>query len=98
MTFEEFTARGREIRTLSPNLHRMLAQLYVDGGVLQQIVKVILEHQDDIKTTLANTQMVDENAVRVCTGLQGQVLGISGILQLIHELLTQPEGENNVVE
>jgi hypothetical protein len=98
MTFEDFLRRAREVQKLDPTLHKQMASLYVDGGTLQQVVRAVLDLREDIQTRLSNTYMVDDSAVKVCIGLQGQVLGINNVLGLIHELMRQPEEETDEIK
>ena len=98
VTFEEFVARAYEVQKLDPTLHKQMAHLYVDRGTLQQVVRAILDFRTEMQQNLANTYMVDDNAVKTCIGLQGQVLGINNVLGLIHELMRQPEEETNEIK
>lgn len=98
MTFEDFLRRAREVQKLDPTLYKQMASLYVDGGTLQQVVRAVLDLREDIQTRLSNTYMVDDSTVKICIGLQGQVLGINNVLGLIHGLMRQPEEETDEIK
>ena len=87
LSTEEFIARAREIRELDQDLGKQLRSLYVDGGTLQQLVRAILDQRSDLQESLAKNLMVTEEAIRIAIGIQGQVLGMDTVLDLILNLM-----------
>lgn len=99
MDWDEFLARAKEVTETDKDLWKQLRALYTDRGTLQQLVRAILDMEEDLKEGLANTQMISDEKIRVAIGLQGQVLGIKNVLGLIAELMREPakaEEDNNV--
>lgn len=90
MDWDEFLARAKEVTEIDKDLWKQLRSLYVDKGSLQQLVRAIMDMEGDLKETLANTQMISDEKIRVAIGLQGQVLGIKNVLGLICELMREP--------
>lgn len=91
MTWEEFLARAREIRVLDKELWRQLRSLYVDGGTLQQLVRALLDTKEELQEGMANCHMISEESVRRAIGLQGQIMGLQTALQVVHELMQEPQ-------
>ena len=87
LDYEEFLARAKAQETVDDDIAFQLRQLYVDGGTLLQLVHHMLDTRDQLREALAKTAMVDDNAIRRCIGLQGQVTGIDTALGVIHTLM-----------
>ena len=87
LSAEEFLERARQVRELDADLGKQLRALYVDGGTLQQLVRAILDQRGDLQESLAKNLMVTEEAIRIAIGIQGQVLGMDTVLDLILNLM-----------
>lgn len=94
MTYEEFLALAKGVQKLDSGLHRQLRSLMVEGGTLAQLTRVILDTRDGLQEQLANKQMIEDRDIRIAIGMQGQVLGLNNVLQVIWQTMQEPPKED----
>lgn len=92
MTYEEFLSRATNV-TPDADLWRQMRSLYVDRGTLLQVVAQVLEFRRDVMDRLASTHMIQDEDIRTAIGLQGNIRGIDNVLQIIHNLMIDPDSE-----
>lgn len=95
MNHDEFKARAFEVGELDRTLGKQLRSLYVDNGTLQQLVRAIYDLRGDLQESLSKGMMVSDEAIRVAIGLQGQVLGIDTVLDLMLTLMNTTEAKDD---